>query len=90
MGGMSTNLWPGMWLFLVLSTHCFGGVGKMWGSDRVRVYGTLLGPETTGPILLVLAFCWCWWGWFWFVLAPAHGLNHGTLFCGGGCDGVVV
>lgn len=28
----------------------------MWGSDRVRVHGTLLGPETTGPIFLVTGF----------------------------------
>lgn len=62
----------------------------MWGSDRVRVHGTLLGPETTGPMFWSLAFGWWSGGWFWFVLAPAHGLDHERLFCGGGCDGVVV
>ncbi len=63
MGGMSTNhgLEPGGSLFRVRSMLS-GVVLERVGNGRgFRVYGTLLGPETTGPIDRYVPALRCRW-----------------------------
>ena len=71
------------------------------GTDACLVggwsFGTLLGPEITGPVVSG-SFWGAWCGWFCCFWFPAHGLSFALVrqllwgWCGvgGGCDGVVV
>ncbi|EKB47289.1 hypothetical protein B879_04113 [Cecembia lonarensis LW9] len=80
----------------VVSTLASGLEGNGF-HDGGWFFGTLLGPEITGPdvshvapLCGVGAGCWV----VFFLDCPAHGLSrHVTSFVGcvgGGCDGVVV
>ncbi len=93
MGGMSTNHGlgsadPGD----PVRTPFFRGVGTMPGdANGLRVFGTLLGPETTGPLPLpgvvgVVVFCFGSRAW----PKPRTSTSLSGVVCGGGCDGVVV
>jgi len=74
-----------------------GGVGVwkvagVWGAGVV--FGALLGPEATGPLLVAgfPGFLWgagCWW-WFWVFLVSWLQRSHARLCVWGVWFGVVV